>query len=148
MKVILAAGPWVITILDRSGIEGPPAGLPLTALLAFHMAIDDEQNAFYSAKPIFSLIGTGRRRSIHCQLLLSNSPNILQGEMLSPVYGQKVMKVTWTRMSFVTASDWLSCAPDLSRSAFVAREAQAMRQWLLQSHPRLTNAEVTVHFYW
>jgi glycine/D-amino acid oxidase-like deaminating enzyme len=64
-KVILAAGPWVMTILDRSGIEGPPAGLPLTALLAFHLAIDDEQNAFYSTKPIFSHIGTGRRRCIY-----------------------------------------------------------------------------------
>lgn len=66
VKVILAAGPWVMTILDRSGIEGPPAGLPLTVLLAFHLAIDDEHNAFYSAKPIFSHIGTGRRRSIYC----------------------------------------------------------------------------------
>lgn len=34
-----------MTILDRSGIDGPPAGFYLTALSAFHLAIDDEQYA-------------------------------------------------------------------------------------------------------
>ncbi|KAL2048743.1 hypothetical protein ABVK25_010995 [Lepraria finkii] len=62
-----------MAILDRSGITGPPAGLSLTALLAFHLAIDDEQYAFYNAKPIFSHIGTG--------------------EILPPVRGQKGMKL-------------------------------------------------------
>lgn len=64
VKIILAAGPWVMTILDRSGIDGPPAGLSLTAILAFHLAIDDEQHSFYSAKPIFSHIGTGRDAAV------------------------------------------------------------------------------------
>ena len=77
VKVILAAGPWIMTILDRSGIDRPHAGLPLTAVLAFHLTIDDEQNAFFSMKSIFSHIGTGKRRSIYCQLLLSRNTNIL-----------------------------------------------------------------------
>lgn len=66
MQIILAAGPWVMAILDRSGITGPPTGLYLTALLAFHLAIDDEQYAFYNAKALFSHIGTGKRRSKPC----------------------------------------------------------------------------------
>ena len=145
VKIILAAGPWAMTLLDHSGIDGPPAGLSLTALLAFHLAIDDEQYAFYSAKPIFSHIGTGKRRSSPC---VPADANISLGEILPPVCGQKVMKVTWTRRPFTTISDWLLCPPDLSRSAFVAREVQAMRRWLLQSHPRLRKAQVTTHFYW
>lgn len=145
VKIILAAGPWVMTILDRSGIDGPPAGLPLTALLAFHLAIDDEQYAFYSAKPIFSHIGTGKTCGSPC---IPAGTNILLGEILPPVCGQKIMKVTWTRRPFTTASDWLLHPPDLSRSAFVAQEVQAMRRWLLQSHPRLQKAQVITHFYW
>ena len=145
VKIILAAGPWAMTILDRSGINGPPAGLSLTALLAFHLAIDDEQYAFYSAKPIFSHIGTGETCGSPS---VPAGTNISLGEILPPVSGQKVMKVTWTKRPFITASDWLLCPPDLSRSAFVAREAQAMRRWLLQSHPRLRKARVTTHFYW
>ena len=145
VKIILAAGPWVMTILDRSGIDGPPAGLSLTAILAFHLAIDDEQYSFYSAKPIFSHIGTGKRCS---RPHIPARANTSQGEILPPVCDQKVMKVTWTKKPFTTASDWLLRSPDLSRSAFVAREAQAMRRWLLQSHPRLKKAKVTAHFYW
>lgn len=145
VKIILAAGPWIMTILDRSGIDGPPAGLSLTALLAFHLALDDEQHSFYSTKPIFSHIGTGKRWSRRC---IPAGTNTSQGEILPPVCGQKVMKVTWTKKPFTTTSDWLLRSPDLSRSAFVAREVQAMRRWLLQSHPRLKKAKVTTHFYW
>ena len=145
VQIILTAGPWVMAILDRSGITGPPAGLSLTALLAFHLAIDDEQYAFYNAKPIFSHIGTGKRRSSPC---IPAGTNISLGEILPPMRGQKIMKVTWTRRPFTTDSDWLLCPPDLSRSAFVAREVRAMRRWLLQSHPRLQKAQVTTHFYW
>jgi len=148
VKIILAAGPWVMTVLDRSGIDGPPAGLHLTALLAFHLAIDDEQNDFYSGKPIFSHIGTGKNAASIFSLYIQAGTNTSPGEILPPVYGQKVMKVTWTRRPFTTASDWLLFAPDLSRSAFVAREAQAMREWVLQSHPRLARARVTTNFYW
>lgn len=70
MKIILAVGPWITTILDLSGIEGPPGGLPVVAVLAFHLAINNEQNDFYSNKPIFSHIGTGKRLNIFLSVIL------------------------------------------------------------------------------
>lgn len=56
-KIILAAGPWIMTILNCSGIDGPSAGLSSTALLAFHLAIDDEQYDFYSTNLFFLTLG-------------------------------------------------------------------------------------------
>lgn len=51
IKIILEAGAWGMSILDRSEI---PTDLPLTTVLAFHLALDDEQNAFYNSKPILT----------------------------------------------------------------------------------------------
>lgn len=71
-----------------------------------------------------------------------------KGEILPPVKGQTIAKVTWTKTPFTTPADWVLNCPDLENSAFVSREAQNMQKWLLQSHPFLKGTKVTAHIYW
>lgn len=42
IKIILVVGLWVIIILDRSGINGPPTNLSLIVILTFYLVINNE----------------------------------------------------------------------------------------------------------
>lgn len=61
-KVILAAGPWITEILERSSIERPPhSRIPIaTGVFAFILQLNEEQTLFFKGKPALSQIGYGK----------------------------------------------------------------------------------------
>ena len=65
MKIILAAGPWIMEILERSGIEQPPdSRAPVaTGIFAFILQLSDDQRKVFQGKPGFSHIGHGMSKS-------------------------------------------------------------------------------------
>jgi glycine/D-amino acid oxidase-like deaminating enzyme len=60
-KVTLAAGPWIVELLDKSGIEQPPDWrMPIaTGLFAFTLQLSEDQVTFFKGKPSFSHVGHG-----------------------------------------------------------------------------------------
>lgn len=59
--VILAAGPWILEILERSGISLPPQPRQpvATGVFSFLIALSEEQREFFENKPSFSHYGRG-----------------------------------------------------------------------------------------
>jgi glycine/D-amino acid oxidase-like deaminating enzyme len=59
--VILAAGPWIGEILDRSGIEQPPKSKAPVAvgIFAFVLHLQEDQARRFRGAPIYSQIGQG-----------------------------------------------------------------------------------------
>ena len=60
-NIILAAGPWISEVLDRSGIEQPPEPrAPVaTGIFAFILQLQEDQIESFRGKPSFSHIGYG-----------------------------------------------------------------------------------------
>jgi glycine/D-amino acid oxidase-like deaminating enzyme len=60
-EVIVAAGPWIAELLERSGIEQAPiSGTPVaTGVFAFTLQLNEDQTQFFMGKPAFSHVGYG-----------------------------------------------------------------------------------------
>jgi hypothetical protein len=60
-EVVVAAGPWITNLLEKSGIAQPPASRSpvATGLFAFTLQLNEEQILFFKGKPAFSHIGYG-----------------------------------------------------------------------------------------
>jgi glycine/D-amino acid oxidase-like deaminating enzyme len=60
-QVIVAAGPWIAELLERSGIEQPPISrTPVaTGVFTFTLQLNEVQAKFFMGKPAFSHIGYG-----------------------------------------------------------------------------------------
>jgi len=60
-EIILAAGPWIMPILDASSIEQPPPSRsPIaTGIFSFTLELDFDQWEKYRRLPVFSEIGVG-----------------------------------------------------------------------------------------
>jgi len=61
-EVILAAGPWIMSLLEVSSIQQPPASrAPIaTGIFSFSIGLSNEQWMKYSVLPVISEIGVGR----------------------------------------------------------------------------------------
>lgn len=70
--IILAAGPWIMQLLEASSIQQPPLSrAPIaTGIFAFHLGLTTQQWVKYHNLPRFSEIGVcGLRRASTCALL-------------------------------------------------------------------------------
>lgn len=65
MEVILAAGPWIMPLLDASSVQQPPVSrAPVaTGIFAFRLELTTEQWEKYSGLPRLSQIGVGTYHS-------------------------------------------------------------------------------------
>lgn len=67
MEVILAAGPWITSLLDMSAIERPPTPHTLTAtgIFALFLHLNQQQQEAYRRLPPYSEIGKGVFDALH-----------------------------------------------------------------------------------
>lgn len=131
-EVIVAAGPWITELLEKSGIAQPPASRSpvATGLFAFTLQLNEEQILFFKGKPAFSHIG--------------------YAEFLPPTKSDGIAKITCiSPFTNTESSSSLSYPRDLSGSSLAIDTMLKMKRWAQKFLPGLGGAKIIdIRSYW
>jgi len=146
-EIILAAGPWIMQMLQASSIEQPPVSrAPIaTGVFAFSLQLATEQWRKYENLPPLSQIGVGTLTSA-CKYVA----NFSEGEFLCHTTEVGMAKVTWIKPFRNPSGETSVSRPwDASGTDLAIKSMLEARDWIRRYLPGLKGVEIqSINSYW